>query len=96
MNFLAGIDIGSTTLKAVLYDESGDLVASGSRPTGGRGRGGESVCHERSFGFRPRVGAASLVRSWDTTWLGAGVLFLLTFPFGPGRLIDSTAASNAQ
>ena len=33
MNFLAGIDIGSTTLKAVLYDDSGDLVASGTRPT---------------------------------------------------------------
>lgn len=33
MNFLAGIDIGSTTLKAVLYDDFGDLVASGTRPT---------------------------------------------------------------
>lgn len=33
MDYLAGIDIGSTTLKAVLYNISGDLVASGSRPT---------------------------------------------------------------
>jgi xylulokinase len=33
MDYLAGIDIGSTTLKAVLYDLTGNVVASGSRPT---------------------------------------------------------------
>ncbi|MCJ7735207.1 MAG: FGGY family carbohydrate kinase [Anaerolineales bacterium] len=33
MDYLAGIDIGSTTLKAVIYDLAGNLVSSGSRPT---------------------------------------------------------------
>ena len=33
MDYLAGIDIGSTTLKAVLYDLSGNVIASGSQPT---------------------------------------------------------------
>ena len=31
--FLAGIDLGSTSLKAVIYDLAGNPVASGSRPT---------------------------------------------------------------
>ena len=33
MDYLLGIDLGSTTLKAVLYDTAGNLVARGSRPT---------------------------------------------------------------
>ncbi len=33
MDYLMGIDLGSTSLKAVLYDLSGNVVASGSRPT---------------------------------------------------------------
>lgn len=31
--YLAGIDLGSTSLKAVVYDLSGGVIASGSRPT---------------------------------------------------------------
>ncbi|MGA2640877.1 MAG: FGGY-family carbohydrate kinase [Spirochaetia bacterium] len=31
--YLAGIDLGSTSLKSVVYDLSGNVVASGSRPT---------------------------------------------------------------
>ncbi len=33
MDYLVGIDLGSTTLKAVIYDTRGNVVASGSRPT---------------------------------------------------------------
>jgi len=33
MEYLAGIDLGSTSLKCVIYDLSGNVVASGSRPT---------------------------------------------------------------
>jgi xylulokinase len=33
MDYLAGIDLGSTTLKCVIYDLDGNVVASGSRPT---------------------------------------------------------------
>lgn len=33
MTYLAGIDLGSTTLKAVIYDTAGNLVASACRPT---------------------------------------------------------------
>ncbi|MCL4296352.1 MAG: hypothetical protein KJ077_11515 [Anaerolineae bacterium] len=33
MDYLMGIDLGSTTLKAVIYDLHGNAVASGSRPT---------------------------------------------------------------
>ena len=33
MDYLAGIDIGSTTLKAVIYDLAGNVIASGSSPT---------------------------------------------------------------
>jgi len=33
MNYLLGVDLGSTSLKAVIYDLDGNLVASGSRPT---------------------------------------------------------------
>jgi len=33
MDYLMGIDLGSTSLKAVIYDLKGNLVASGSRPT---------------------------------------------------------------
>ena len=33
MNYLAGIDLGSTSLKCMIYDLSGNVVASGSRPT---------------------------------------------------------------
>jgi sugar (pentulose or hexulose) kinase len=33
MDYLAGIDLGSTSLKCVIYDLSGNVVASGSRPT---------------------------------------------------------------
>jgi xylulokinase len=32
-SYLAGIDLGSTSLKAVLYDLSGNVASSGSRPT---------------------------------------------------------------
>jgi len=30
MDYLAGIDLGSTTLKCVIYDLDGNVVASGS------------------------------------------------------------------
>ena len=33
MDYLAGIDLGSTSLKCMIYDLSGNVVASGSRPT---------------------------------------------------------------
>jgi sugar (pentulose or hexulose) kinase len=33
MDYLAGIDLGSTSLKCVIYDLAGTVVASGSRPT---------------------------------------------------------------
>ena len=33
MDYLAGIDLGSTSLKCVIYDLAGDVVASGTRPT---------------------------------------------------------------
>lgn len=33
MDYLMGIDLGSTSLKAVIYDLHGNAVASGSRPT---------------------------------------------------------------
>jgi xylulokinase len=33
MEYLMGIDLGSTSLKAVVYDLKGNFVASGSRPT---------------------------------------------------------------
>lgn len=33
MSYLAGIDLGSTTLKAVIYDLAGKVVASACRPT---------------------------------------------------------------
>ncbi len=33
MSYLMGIDLGSTSLKAVVYDLDGNAVASGSRPT---------------------------------------------------------------
>jgi xylulokinase len=33
MDYLAGIDLGSTSLKAVIYDLAGNVVASGARPT---------------------------------------------------------------
>ncbi|MBE7553886.1 MAG: hypothetical protein HS126_22705 [Anaerolineales bacterium] len=33
MDYLMGIDLGSTSLKAVIYDLHGNTVASGSRPT---------------------------------------------------------------
>lgn len=33
MDYLMGIDLGSTSLKAVIYDREGKAVASGSRPT---------------------------------------------------------------
>ena len=33
MNYLLGVDVGSTNLKAVLYDLNGDAVASASEPT---------------------------------------------------------------
>jgi xylulokinase len=33
MDYLVGIDLGSTTLKAVIYDRQGRVVASGCRPT---------------------------------------------------------------
>lgn len=33
MDYLIGVDLGSTSLKAVIYDLAGNAVASGSRPT---------------------------------------------------------------
>ncbi len=33
MTYVMGIDIGSTSLKALVYDKAGNVVASGSRPT---------------------------------------------------------------
>ena len=33
MDYLVGIDLGSTTLKAVIYDPRGNVMAIGSRPT---------------------------------------------------------------
>jgi len=33
MNYLMGIDLGSTSLKAVVYDLEGNVVSTGSRPT---------------------------------------------------------------
>jgi len=33
MDYLMGVDLGSTSLKAVIYDLDGNAVASGSRPT---------------------------------------------------------------
>jgi len=33
MDYLAGIDLGSTNLKCVIYDLDGNVVASGTRPT---------------------------------------------------------------
>lgn len=33
MNYLAGIDLGSTSLKCVIYDLAGNVVASSARPT---------------------------------------------------------------
>ena len=33
MDYLMGIDLGSSRLKAIIYDLDGNLVASGSRPT---------------------------------------------------------------
>ena len=33
MDYLAGIDLGSTSLKCVIYDLGGNVVASGTRPT---------------------------------------------------------------
>ena len=33
MDYLAGIDLGSTSLKCVVYNRSGHVVSSGSRPT---------------------------------------------------------------
>ena len=33
MDYLAGIDLGSTSLKCVVYDLDGNVVASGTRPT---------------------------------------------------------------
>jgi len=33
MNYLLGIDLGSTSLKAVIYDTDGNAVAGGARPT---------------------------------------------------------------
>jgi xylulokinase len=33
MDYLAGIDLGSTSLKCVIYDLAGNVVASGCRPT---------------------------------------------------------------
>lgn len=33
MDYLLGVDLGSTSLKAIVYDPSGHCVASGSRPT---------------------------------------------------------------
>ena len=33
MDYLMGIDLGSTSLKAIIYDLNGNTIASGSRPT---------------------------------------------------------------
>ncbi len=33
MNYVMGVDIGSTSLKALIYDQTGNAVASASRPT---------------------------------------------------------------
>ena len=33
MDLLMGIDLGSTRLKAIIYDRDGNALASGSRPT---------------------------------------------------------------
>ena len=33
MDYLMGIDLGSTSLKAIIYDLEGNAVASGSTPT---------------------------------------------------------------
>ena len=33
MDYLAGIDLGSTSLKCVIYDLDGNLIASGTRAT---------------------------------------------------------------
>jgi xylulokinase len=33
MNYLLGIDVGSTSMKALIYDIEGNVVASGSHPT---------------------------------------------------------------
>ena len=33
MDYLAGIDLGSTSLKCVIYDLAGNVIASGTRPT---------------------------------------------------------------
>jgi len=33
MDYLVGVDLGSTSLKAVVYDKSGKAIAAGSRPT---------------------------------------------------------------
>ena len=33
MAYLVGIDLGSTSLKAVVYDEAGNMVSGASRPT---------------------------------------------------------------
>jgi xylulokinase len=33
VDYLAAVDLGSTTLKAVIYDINGNVIASGSRPT---------------------------------------------------------------
>jgi len=38
MNYLMGIDLGSTSLKAMIYDLQGNAVAAGSRPT--------ELCHD--------------------------------------------------
>ena len=33
MDYLAGIDLGSTSLKCVIYDLAGNIVSSATRPT---------------------------------------------------------------
>jgi len=33
MAYLLGIDLGSTSIKAVIYDEKGNMVSEGSNPT---------------------------------------------------------------
>ena len=33
MDYLMGIDLGSTSLKAIVYDLEGNAIAAGSRPT---------------------------------------------------------------
>ena len=60
MDYLVGIDLGSTTLKAVIYDTRGNVVASGCRPTDAstptrRTRNGRS-------GSRSKSGAAARPR----------------------------------